>query len=70
MSTEFLDLEKLRAQPLARDPFPFVVVSGMWGMNFAHLPLERTPYGFEIMVVLQLALGMGLIWVLRRRGWL
>ncbi|MDA1118144.1 MAG: 2OG-Fe(II) oxygenase [Proteobacteria bacterium] len=29
MSTELLDLEKLRAQPLAQDPFPFVVVSGM-----------------------------------------
>jgi len=29
MSTPILDLEKLRAQPLARDPFPFVVVSGM-----------------------------------------
>ena len=29
MSTEILDLERLRAQPLARDPFPFVVVSGM-----------------------------------------
>lgn len=29
MSTEILDLDRLRAQPLARDPFPFVVVSGM-----------------------------------------
>ncbi len=29
MSTEILDLDKLRAQPLVRDPFPFVVVSGM-----------------------------------------
>ena len=29
MSTEILDLQKLRAQPLVRDPFPFVVVSGM-----------------------------------------
>jgi hypothetical protein len=29
MSTEILDLEKLRAQPLERDPFPFVVVSDM-----------------------------------------
>lgn len=29
MNTEILDLEKLRAQPLAKDPFPFVVVSGM-----------------------------------------
>jgi len=29
MSTEILDLEKLRAQPVVRDPFPFVVASGM-----------------------------------------
>jgi hypothetical protein len=29
MSTEILDLDKLRAQPLVRDPFPFVVASGM-----------------------------------------
>ena len=29
MSTGILDLDKLRAQPLARDPFPFVVASGM-----------------------------------------
>ena len=29
MSIEILDLDKLRAQPVARDPFPFVVVSGM-----------------------------------------
>ena len=29
MSTEILDLERLRAQPVVRDPFPFVVVSGM-----------------------------------------
>lgn len=29
MSAEILDLEKLRAQPLLRDPFPFVAVGGM-----------------------------------------
>ena len=29
MSTQLLDLDKLRAQPIVRDPFPFVVVSGM-----------------------------------------
>jgi SM-20-related protein len=29
VSTEILDLDKLRAQPLVRDPFPFVVVSGL-----------------------------------------
>lgn len=49
---------------------PFVVVSGMWGMNFARIPLAEHRYGFEIMVVLQLALGAGLIALLRLRKWL
>ena len=47
---------------------PFVVVSGMWGMNFDRIPLASYPWGFEIMVVVQLALGGGLLWVLRRMG--
>jgi magnesium transporter len=47
---------------------PFVVVSGMWGMNFAKVPLADHPYGFLIMLVAQLALGGGLLWVLKRMG--
>lgn len=49
---------------------PFVVVSGMWGMNFTRIPLAEHRWGFEIMLVLQLALGFGLIWLLRRNKWL
>jgi magnesium transporter len=49
---------------------PFVVVSGMWGMNFNDIPLSHWPNGFWIMLVVQLGLGGGLIWVLKRRGWL
>ncbi len=49
---------------------PFVVVSGMWGMNFADIPLGSYPHGFWLMLALQLGLGGMLIWVLRRRGWL
>ncbi|HET8770531.1 MAG TPA: magnesium transporter CorA family protein [Gemmatimonadaceae bacterium] len=49
---------------------PFVVVSGMWGMNLAGIPLAQSPYGFWVMLGLQAALGAGLIWVLKRRGWL
>lgn len=49
---------------------PFVVVSGMWGMNFTRVPLSNHPYGFEIMLVLQLALGGGLVWLLKTRKWL
>jgi magnesium transporter len=49
---------------------PFVVVSGMWGMNFDRIPLSGLQYGFEILLGAQLALGLGLVWMLRRRGWL
>jgi len=45
---------------------PFVVVSGMWGMNFEHIPLHSNPHGFMILVFAQLALGFlilgGLKW--------
>ena len=46
---------------------PFVVVSGMWGMNFARVPLSGHPHGFLIMLVLQLAMGGALIALLRWR---
>ncbi|HEX4933502.1 MAG TPA: magnesium/cobalt transporter CorA [Gemmatimonadaceae bacterium] len=48
---------------------PFVVVSGMWGMNFTRIPLAEHPWGFEIMLFGQLALGVGLIWLFRRQKW-
>jgi len=47
---------------------PFVVVSGMWGMNFTNIPLSGWPHGFWVMFAGQLALGGLLVWLLRRRG--
>ena len=47
---------------------PFVVVSGMWGMNFTEIPLAQAPHGFWWMLALQLGLGGILVWVLNRRG--
>ena len=47
---------------------PFVVVSGMWGMNFSDIPLSSWPHGFWLMFVIQLGLGGSLIWLLHRRG--
>ena len=46
---------------------PFVVVSGMWGMNFAHIPLSEEPHGFWLMVVVQLGIGGLLIAALKWR---
>ena len=49
---------------------PFVVVSGMWGMNFDHIPLSEVKHGFWIMLLLQIGLGAGLLAYLRRKGWM
>ena len=46
---------------------PFVVVSGMWGMNFARIPLAGSPNGFWIMLAVQLGLGGLLLLILRWR---
>jgi magnesium transporter len=49
---------------------PFVVVSGMWGMNFEHVPLSGTAGGFWILLVSQLVLGVVLVALLRYFRWL
>jgi magnesium transporter len=40
---------------------PFVVIAGVYGMNFEQIPLSRHPYGFEIMVGIQFALAAVLL---------
>lgn len=44
---------------------PFVVVSGMWGMNFQHIPLSAQPHAFWWMLGIQIALAAILVWLLR-----
>lgn len=46
---------------------PFVIISGMWGMNFDRIPLASHPYGFWILLGLQLAIGLLLLAFLRLR---
>lgn len=55
---------------LATMSIPFVVVSGMWGMNFTTMPLSNWPHGFWFMLLLQLGLGALLLFFLRWRRWL
>jgi magnesium transporter len=47
---------------------PYVVIAGVYGMNFEHIPLAHHPYGFEIMVAVQVGLSLLLLAVFRRRG--
>lgn len=46
---------------------PFVVVSGMWGMNVEHIPLQHHPHGFAVLLGVQLAVGLALVALLRWR---
>lgn len=46
---------------------PFVTVAGVYGMNFQRIPLATHPYGFHIMVGVQVAFAGLLLLVLRRR---
>ncbi|HWJ20983.1 MAG TPA: magnesium transporter CorA family protein [Gemmatimonadaceae bacterium] len=46
---------------------PFVVISGMWGMNVEHIPFSHEPHAFLVMVVLQLAIGVALVALLKWR---
>jgi magnesium transporter len=55
---------------IATVSIPFVIVSGMWGMNFDRIPLAGQPEGFWLMLVIQLALGGLLLLLLRWRGML
>ena len=44
---------------------PFVVISGMWGMNFDHIPLSGHPHAFWLMLALQVGIGVVLLLILR-----
>lgn len=57
-----------RLSVVATLSLPFVTVSGMWGMNFAQIPLSGWPYGFWVLLLIQLGLGGLLVLFLRRRG--
>ena len=46
---------------------PFVVISGMWGMNVANIPLSQHPHAFWWMLGLQAAIGVALLLILRLR---
>jgi magnesium transporter len=46
---------------------PFVVISGMWGMNVANIPLSQHPHAFWWMLGLQTAIGIALLLILRLR---
>lgn len=48
---------------------PLVVIGGVFGMNFAHIPLSTHPLGFFWAVGLMVLFASAMLWFLRKQGW-
>lgn len=49
---------------------PMIVITGYFGMNFAHLPLLESRYGTTLVHLLMIASSLGLLLYFRRKHWL
>ncbi|GHC16761.1 magnesium transporter CorA family protein [Aidingimonas halophila] len=49
---------------------PMTFLAGIYGMNFEHMPELAFRYGYFILLGVMLIMGIGLLYVFRRKGWL
>lgn len=48
--------------------FPLTLLTGIWGMNFEHMPELQTRYGYYVALGLLFCIGAGLMSYFKRRG--
>lgn len=48
---------------------PATVIGGIFGMNFVHMPLLQSRYGFDVAVLSMLIIPLLMIFWFRRKGW-
>ncbi|MCC6405563.1 MAG: magnesium/cobalt transporter CorA, partial [Planctomycetes bacterium] len=48
---------------------PLSFVTGVYGMNFVHMPELEWKYGYGMLIALLLGVGLTIYWRLRRAGW-
>lgn len=49
---------------------PLTFITGIYGMNFVHMPELRWNYGFAIVMLVMAGLGVLLAWIFKKRAWL
>ena len=49
---------------------PLTVISGIYGMNFVHMPELQWHYGYVYALLLMFAITMGGYWYFKRKDWL
>ena len=50
--------------------FPLTLITGIYGMNFEHIPWAGARYGFEAMLLFLLVMGFALLYIFRKRRYL
>lgn len=49
---------------------PLTLITGIYGMNFIHMPELEWRYGFPMVIGVMIAIGLGMLYWFRRRRWL
>lgn len=49
---------------------PLTVITGIYGMNFKHMPELESPYGYYGVLAVMVTLGCGMLYVFRKKDWL
>jgi magnesium transporter len=49
---------------------PLTFIAGVYGMNFEHMPELSTKYGYFFVLGVMVAVGVGMIWLFRRKHWI
>ncbi|MFC3749267.1 magnesium/cobalt transporter CorA [Paenibacillus sp. GCM10012306] len=49
---------------------PLTVITGIYGMNFDHMPELHSRYGYYTVIGLMLTLGCGMLYIFRKKDWL
>ncbi len=49
---------------------PLTFITGLYGMNFDHIPYLHFEYGFELAIAIMVSIAVGMVLFFRRRGWI
>ena len=49
---------------------PLTFIVGIYGMNFEYMPALKYPYGYYSVIAFMIALGIGLVILFNKRGWI
>jgi magnesium transporter len=49
---------------------PLTFIAGIYGMNFMHMPELSRPWGYPAVLASMAAIGLGMLFYFRRKGWL